>query len=108
MAITQPPDTRAKSIDESSWSHASKISRKVRELAYRTHMALTTAAQRSRQARAGSEDIETDLRDLRDQVVRLQQKIHIQRLGVLVPWVDALRRQVESRLAEPQKTEVRQ
>ena len=39
-----------------------------------------------------------DLNELRSQVARLQQKIHDRRLGVLIPWVDALRRQLEDRL----------
>jgi hypothetical protein len=45
------------------------------------------------------------LADLRNQLARLHQKIHERRLGVLIPWVDALRRQVEDRLGESEKVE---
>jgi hypothetical protein len=61
-------------------------------MALRSHRALKAGAQLS------SEDIWEELRDLRDQVARLQQKIHSSRLGILIPWVDALRQQVEDRL----------
>jgi hypothetical protein len=82
--------------EESSWSSASKISRKVRELAGRAHSALKTGAVSAERAPA----IGHDRDDLRIQVARLQQKIHSRRLGALVPWVDALRQQVERRLGD--------
>ena len=48
-------------------------------------------------------DVLQDLRDLRDQVARLQQKIHDRRLDALIPWVDALRQQVDDRLSPRRK-----
>ncbi len=78
--------------DESSWSSPVKISRKVRELAQRSHSALRSGAVYA----ARHPDIHgDDLGDLHAQVARLQQKIHERRLQALIPWVDALRRELE-------------
>jgi hypothetical protein len=104
MTITQSPRVCGTGLDESSWSHPATMSRKVRELAYRCHQALKTGALcNDARPQAESGEVDLDIRDLRDQVVRLQEKIHRQRLGVLVAWDDALRRQVENRLDEPRK-----
>jgi hypothetical protein len=90
---------------ESTWSNPAKISRKVRELAHRSHKVLN---ERPRphvpigEATAGRRDDLSEL-ELRDQVARLQRAIHARRLGVLIPWIDALRRQLEARLGETEK-----
>jgi len=80
---------------ESTWSSASKISRKVRELAHRSYHAMKASRQPVRPASTGQQEIAGDLRDLRDQVARLRQKIHARQLGALIPWVDALWKQVD-------------
>jgi hypothetical protein len=98
MADVRLQELRADAGQDSTWSNPSKISRKVRELAHRSHRAMKARNQAEALARPGSDDIQEDLRDLRDQVARLQHKIHVLRLGVLIPWVDALRKQVEDRL----------
>jgi hypothetical protein len=79
--------------DDSSWSNPVKISQKVRELAQRSRSVLKAGAA---SAAAHPEVHGEDLRDLRAQVARLQQKIHEQRLRALIPWVDELRRRIES------------
>jgi hypothetical protein len=98
MADVRIQDSRADSGQDSTWSNPAKISRKVRELAHRSHRALRGRTRPGAAARPGPDASQEDLRDLRDQVARLQQKIHALRLGVLIPWVDALRKQVEERL----------
>ena len=90
---------------DSTWSSAPKLSRKVRELALRSYRAVHCEPRPDRLKNAGPEDAEQDLADLRNQLARLQQKIHERRLGVLIPWVDALRRQVEDRLGGSEKVE---
>ncbi len=99
MTNTQPEELHEDTSEDSTWSNASKLSRKVRELAHRSYRVLKPAKQPDAPAQASPDDIAEDLRDLRDQVARLQQKIHARRLGALVPWVDALRQQVEDRLS---------
>jgi SMC interacting uncharacterized protein involved in chromosome segregation len=94
MTNAQPQELHEDLSEGSSWSSASKLSRKVRELAHRSYRALKADAQ----SQDGFTDIQQDLRDLRDQVARLQQKIHARQLSALIPWVDALRQQVEARL----------
>jgi len=102
-----PSDDFPASMDQSStWSNPAKISRKVRELAHQSHRALKAAAHPHVLAPRDSQDRPTDLRELRNQVVRLQQKIHARRLGVLVPWVDALRQRIEDLLASTEKRDV--
>jgi hypothetical protein len=90
---------------DSTWSSAPKISRKVRELAHRSYRAVNSEARPAGPKNGCPEDVEQDLADLRNQLARLQRKIHERRLGVLIPWVDALRRQVEDRLGESGKVE---
>jgi len=46
-----------------------------------------------------------DLLDLRDQLARLQQKIHTRKLSALIPWVDALKQQVDDRIGDAGKGE---
>jgi hypothetical protein len=46
-----------------------------------------------------------ELRELRDQVARLQGKIHARRLRALVPWVDALLGRIEARLERVEQRE---
>ena len=88
--------------DDGTWSNPAKISRKVRELANRSHRVLKAGTRQDDPSqKLGPQDTAEDLSDLRAQVARLQQKIHARRLGVLVPWVDALRLQVEDRLGNP-------
>ncbi len=93
--------------DGSTWSNAAKLSRKIRELALRSHDALKASSQPEPQAQAAQTDIDDDLRDLRYQVARLQQKIHTRQLGPLIPWVDALRKQVEDHLGDARKAGLR-
>jgi hypothetical protein len=42
---------------------------------------------------------------MRDQVARLQHKIHARKLDSLIPWVDALKRHVDNRLELARKDE---
>jgi hypothetical protein len=91
--------------EDSTWSSAPKLSRKVRELALRSYRAVHCEPRLDGPKNASPEDAEQDLADLRNQLARLQQKIHARRLGVLIPWVDALRRQVEDRLGESEEVE---
>jgi hypothetical protein len=86
---------------DSTWSNLAKLSRKVRELAHRSYRALKSSTPPDVPAQARPEDLAEDLRDLRAQVARLQQKIYERRLQSLIPWVDGLRRQVEHRLGSP-------
>jgi hypothetical protein len=88
---------------ESTWSNPAKISRKVRELAHQSHRALKTVARPHVLAPKEFQDRPVDLYELRNQVARLQQTIHARRLGVLVPWVDALRQRIEDLLASAEK-----
>jgi hypothetical protein len=99
MKNTEPQELYDDASQESTWSSAAKLSRKVRELAHRSSRALKAGAQQpDYQNQAGSTDVVHDLGDLNDQVARLQQKIHARRLGALIPWVDALKQRVHDRL----------
>ena len=84
---------------DSTWSNASKLSSKVRELAHRSHRALKGWTPSS----VSPDDIADDLRELSDQVARLRLKIHERRLEALIPWVDALQHQVNDRLCDKGK-----
>jgi hypothetical protein len=88
---------------DSSWSSAPNLSSKVRELAYRSHRALKLT---SRPPESPNETGD-DLGSLRDQVAVLRQKIHARRLGVLMPWVDALQHQLDDRLGRDRKAGTR-
>jgi hypothetical protein len=90
---------------DSTWSSAPKISRKVRELALRSYRAVNSEPRPAGPKNASPDDVVVDLADLRIQLARLQRKIHERRLGALIPWIDALRRQVEDRLGELGKVE---
>jgi hypothetical protein len=105
MASTEPWNTLQTTANDSTWSSAPKLSRKVRELAHRSFRALKTASQADGQTQAPSNEILQDLRDLRDQVARLQHKIHERNLESLIPWVDALRHKVEDRLGPAARME---
>jgi hypothetical protein len=107
MRSVQPQDWSQGTSQESTWSNADKLSRKVRELAHRSYSALKAGTQPYPQNQARSADILHDLLDLRDQVARLQQKIHARRLSAVIPWVDALRQQVEDRLVNALKSGTR-
>ena len=80
MTNTETQELHEDASQDSTWSNAAKLSRKVRELAHRSYLALKARTQPDAQARAGPEGIADDLRDLRDQVARLQQKIHERQL----------------------------
>jgi hypothetical protein len=100
MTEIQPHEPMDDSIkQESTWSSAEKLSRKVRELALRSHRAMKKAPRPAALGQASSDSIVQDLRDLRDQVARLQQKIHDRGLIRLAPWIDALMGLVEDRVA---------
>jgi hypothetical protein len=89
---------------DSTWSSASKISRKVRELAQRSYRALRSVPTARTWPRADHDHAQVaELRDLREQVARLRQKIHARRLDALCPWVDALWKQVDEGLAQAAK-----
>jgi hypothetical protein len=97
-AVTDKRSRDANDIasQESTWSSASRLSRKVRELAHRSHRALKTGTI----GREAHQPIDEDLRDLREQVRRLQRKIHERRLAALISWIDALRQKVETGLGD--------
>jgi hypothetical protein len=86
--------------EESTWSNAAKLSRKVRELAHRSYRALKAGAAPDVPTQVSPDELAEELRDLRAQVARLHEKIHERRLQPLIPWVDRLRRQVEHRLGK--------
>jgi hypothetical protein len=94
MTKTQPQERRDHANQDSTWSSASKLGKKIRELAQRSHRALKTRTV----SQDGPADVTDDLHDLRRQVARLRQKIHERRLGALMSWVDALEQQVNERL----------
>jgi len=100
MTCAQPQDLHEDATQDSTWSNAPKLSRKVRELANRSYVALKAGTQADAQTQAVSRDIRLDLRD---QVARLQQKIHTRRLGALIPWVNALSQRVEERLRSAER-----
>ena len=98
MTTTETQKVQEDAGVESSWSNAPKLSRKVRELAHRSFVLLKTDAQAGVRTQEDPIEIRDDLRDLREQIARLQQKIHARQLKALIPWVDALSEQVEGRL----------
>jgi hypothetical protein len=98
MPNTQPHGSQDLVSEDSSWSSASKLGGKVRELAHRSYRALKAPAPQE-----SFNDIGDDYRDLRDQIARLHRKIHERRIGVLIPWIDALKRQVEDRFGSAGK-----
>ncbi len=102
MSSAELRETPESSPTDSTWSSAPKLSRKVRELAQRSFHALRFRSLLGSLNRARSIE---DLQDLRDQVVLLQQKIQGRNLEALIPWVDALRRQVDDRLDNARKEE---
>jgi hypothetical protein len=93
--------------DDSTWSNPAKLSRKVRELAHRSYRALKAGTPPDAPAQAHAEELAEDLRELRAQVARLQQKVHERRLQALIPWVDGLRRELEQGLGNLRETEAR-
>jgi hypothetical protein len=105
MASHELRDAPESTVSESTWSSASKLSRKVRELANRSFHALKNGPRPVALTEARSNDILQDLRDLRNQIARLQHKIHERNLESLIPWVDALRHKVDDRLAQLRKAE---
>ena len=105
MATAEPEDTSETTGLDSTWSNAPKLSRKVRELAHRSFHALKTGSDPLARTQAGSTDILQDLRDLRDQLAKLQHKIHARKLEALIPWIDALTQQVDDRLGHAGKVE---
>ena len=107
MIRLSPRDLPGSADQDSTWSNPAKLSRKVRELAYRSHRALKADAKPQGPVSSSSEESRQELRDLRIQLARLQQKIHALGLGGLVPWIDALKRQVETRLNSVEKEEIR-
>jgi hypothetical protein len=98
MTSTERPANPDVASDDSTWSSAPKLSRKVRELAHRSFHALRSDQQAMAPASPSSSEVQEDLRDLQGQVARLQRKIHDRKLEALIPWIDALRQQVDDRL----------
>jgi hypothetical protein len=98
MASAPFENTSEDTDSDSTWSSPSKMSRKVRELAHRSYHALKTPPPPIARTEDVSSEVLQDLCDLRDQIARLQHKIHTRNLGALIPWVDALRRQVDVRI----------
>ena len=76
MPSAKPQNSPETTDVDSTWSNAPKLSRKVRELAHRSFHALKTSSHPGARSEAPSPDIVQDLRNLRDQLARLQQKIH--------------------------------
>jgi len=105
MTTSETQELHEDGNEGSTRSNAPKLSRKVRELAHRSYLALKAGTQTDIQAQADSKDIFLDLRDLRDQIARLQQKIHARRLRSLIPWVDALGQLVDDRLGNAERQE---
>jgi hypothetical protein len=105
MASAPLKNTSESTETDSTWSSASKLSRKVRELAHGSYHVLKSASEPLAHTETVSSEVLQDLRDLRDQVARLQLKIHARNLGSLIPWVDALRRQVDTRIGHSGKAE---
>jgi hypothetical protein len=102
MSSADPQNMPESSAMDSTWSSAPKLSRKVRELSQRAFHALRFRSLLGSLNGARSTE---DLEDLRDQVALLQRKIHGRDLEALIPWVDALRRQVDDRLDLARKEE---
>jgi hypothetical protein len=105
MATAERQHAPESTEHDSTWSNAPKLSRKVRELAHRSFHALKPGSDPVARTPAGPTDILEDLRDLRDQLARLQHKIHARKLVALIPWVDALKQQVDDRLGHSGKAE---
>jgi hypothetical protein len=91
----QRQDLLGDASDSSTWSDAPKLSQKIRELGNRSFRAF-----KRDWPHAGGEQAASiaALQELRDQVLRLQHKIHARKLSGLIPWVDTLRQQVDDRL----------
>ncbi len=107
MTSALPQEKPETTDGDSTWSSAPKLSRKVRELAHRSYHALKTSPHPVARSQAASSDVLDDLRNLRDHVARLQQKIHTRNLEPLIPWVDALKRQIDDRLGDSGKATAR-
>ena len=108
MIKLSPRDLSGSADQDSSWSNPAKISRKVRELAHRSHQAALRADAKPHFSIPRSpEESHQELRDLRSQLARLQQKIHTLGLRGLVPWIDALKRTVDTYQTGPEKEEKR-
>jgi hypothetical protein len=99
MKSTEGQKMQGDAGQESSWSGAAKLGRKIRELAYRSNRALKEDSHTPVDSPSGVRDLD----DLNDQITRLKQKIHDRRLEGLIPWVDALKRQVDDRLNDMRK-----
>jgi hypothetical protein len=107
MKNTQTQNRPAATDSDSTWSDAGKLSRKVRELADRSYRLLKTSPRTEGPVQAGPEDAAADHQDLRDQIDHLHRKIHERRLSALIPWIDALHRQVQDRLDVARKAGAR-
>jgi hypothetical protein len=107
MIRLSPRDLPESAGQDSTWSNPAKLSRKVRELAHRSHRALKAAAAPHVLTAGIPEASHQELHDVRIQLARLQQKIHALGLAGLVPWIDALERQFETRVNSTEKEELR-
>ncbi len=98
MIRLSPLDLPASGDPDSTWSNPPKLSLKVRELAHRSHRALKVETSPHFPPSQNAPASQLDLRELMTQLTRLQQKIHALGLRGLFPWIDTLKRQVETRL----------
>ncbi len=95
---TQTQNWQHATSSDSTWSDGRKLSRKIRELAHRSHRFLKTSPRTDAPVQAGSQDMAGEQRDLVDQIDRLPRRIHEHRTSALIPWFDALHHLVEDRL----------
>jgi hypothetical protein len=98
MNMTQLRESHDDASLSATWSDAPKLSQKIRELGQRSYCAFKAGSLPLAGDQAISRAAAHELQDLRDQVARLQRKVHARKLNGLIPWVDALRQQVDDRL----------
>ncbi len=86
-SMSQLESPHENASQDSTWSSAPELRKKVRELAHRGHRTLEAP----RQCPECPEDLGEDPRDLREQVAKLHRRIHQRCLGGLVAWINALK-----------------
>ena len=98
MTITERQETPKVASDDSTWSSAPKLSRKVRELAHRSFHALKSDQERMAAYLAFFEGSPGRAARPAWSGGPAACKIHDRNLEALIPWIDALRQQIEDRL----------